>query len=694
MALRRPYVNFPPGESPVNGLDENGSHSVILFDRDAQVLLEYPFNPTRTHFDGAESQDEADLTSLLVPFSDAVARIVLLDRVADLEMASIPVSPEPPSGAPVTATCNLRFRLYDQLADGNLIATLGPTPVTVTGGLFTTQLDFGAAALASGNRFLEVAADCPGGGGQIVLQPRQALLSAPYAYHADTVADGAITSAKIANGTITMTDVDTSSLQRRVTGTCTAGNAMTAVGSDGSVSCAVTGDITAVSPGTGLTGGGSSGDVTLNVGFGGDGSATTSSRSDHTHAGQSWTYDDAFPGLTVTSPFNNGTGIIGIADTGTNAWGVAGLSLEGIAVRGSSSSGTAVLGISNSGVGCQGESTTGVGVLGKSASLSPGVAGETTAVDGTGVIGFAFNGSNARGVFGSSQSGTGVRGDSTDGVGCKGTSINSWGVRGETSSILAGVLGESTGSDGTGVHGIADNGTGATGVLGQSSGIGVEGTNTTTGNKGQLARTADGVRGEALSSNGNGVHGIADNGTSAYGIWGESASGFAGKFNGKVDVAGDFTATSKSFKIDHPLDPANKYLYHSTVESAERKNVYDGTAVLDDAGEAVVTLPSWFEALNGDFRYQLTCIGAFAPVFVAGEVQDHQFRIAGGTPGLKVSWQVTGVRHDAYAKAHPTAVEEDKPEGERGTYIHPAEAGMPASMNVTRAKQIAAGVSQ
>ena len=42
------------------------------------------------------------------------------------------------------------------------------------------------------------------------------------------------------------------------------------------------------------------------------------------------------------------------------------------------------------------------------------------------------------------------------------------------------------------------------------------------------------------------------------------------------------------------------------------KNIYDGVVTLDVYGEAEVQLPAWFEALNTDFRYQLTAIGASA----------------------------------------------------------------------------------
>ncbi|NOZ78471.1 MAG: hypothetical protein GXP48_04680, partial [Acidobacteria bacterium] len=126
-----------------------------------------------------------------------------------------------------------------------------------------------------------------------------------------------------------------------------------------------------------------------------------------------------------------------------------------------------------------------------------------------------------------------------------------------------------------------------------------------------------------------------------------------------------------SFKIDDPLDPAHKYLSHSFVESPDMMNVYNGNVVLNGDGTAWIRLPDWFEALNRDFRYQLTCIGGFAPVYIADEIAGNRFRIAGGTPGMKVSWQVTGIRHDAYANAHRIPVEEDKPAIEQGTYLHP-----------------------
>jgi hypothetical protein len=146
-------------------------------------------------------------------------------------------------------------------------------------------------------------------------------------------------------------------------------------------------------------------------------------------------------------------------------------------------------------------------------------------------------------------------------------------------------------------------------------------------------------------------------------------------FSGNVTVSGTLNVSgAKNFKIDDPIDPANKYLIHSSIESPEMKDLYDGVVQLDEKGEAEVKLPAWFQALNRDFRYQLTCVGGSAPVYIAEEINNNRFRIAGGRLGLKVSWQVTGIRHDPAAQAHGYAVEEEKPAGERGHYLFPGSA--------------------
>jgi hypothetical protein len=150
-----------------------------------------------------------------------------------------------------------------------------------------------------------------------------------------------------------------------------------------------------------------------------------------------------------------------------------------------------------------------------------------------------------------------------------------------------------------------------------------------------------------------------------------SANSWAGLFQGNVGINGILSGGGASFKIDDPLDPANKYLSHSAVESPDMMNIYNGNVVTDANGDAVVPLPEWFETLNRDFRYQLTVIGQFAQAIVTAEVANHQFSIKTDKPAVKVSWQVTGIRQDAWANAHRIPVEEQKNVRERGHYLSP-----------------------
>jgi hypothetical protein len=150
----------------------------------------------------------------------------------------------------------------------------------------------------------------------------------------------------------------------------------------------------------------------------------------------------------------------------------------------------------------------------------------------------------------------------------------------------------------------------------------------------------------------------------------------AGHFQGNVGVAGQLWAYAKNCKVDHPLDPANKYLVHACVESSERLNIYRGSVTLNTRGEATVRLAKWTQAFNGEFEYQLTPIVGSAPdLHIAEQIKDGRFRIAGGRAGQRVSWQATGVRADAYARAHPLRVEVPKRASDRGKYLNPIEHG-------------------
>jgi hypothetical protein len=168
---------------------------------------------------------------------------------------------------------------------------------------------------------------------------------------------------------------------------------------------------------------------------------------------------------------------------------------------------------------------------------------------------------------------------------------------------------------------------------------------------------------------------------------GGATAGLAGEFLGDVEVSGTLSKGGGSFKIDHPLDPENKYLYHSFVESPDMKNIYDGNITTNQNGEATVELPDWFQALNRDFRYQLTVIGTFAQAIVGEKINGNRFTIQTNAPNVEVSWQVTGIRKDGFADKHRIPVEEMKQESERGFYLHPEAFNQPTERGVAYARQ-------
>lgn len=119
-------------------------------------------------------------------------------------------------------------------------------------------------------------------------------------------------------------------------------------------------------------------------------------------------------------------------------------------------------------------------------------------------------------------------------------------------------------------------------------------------------------------------------------------------------ITGSVSKGAGTLVIDHPLDPENKLLYHSFVESPDSMNQYNGIASLDASGEALVQLPDYFEALNTDFTYQFFPLHAAMPdLYIKQKIQNNAFVIGGGTPGGEISWMVTGVRHDPYILAYP-----------------------------------------
>jgi hypothetical protein len=292
--------------------------------------------------------------------------------------------------------------------------------------------------------------------------------------------------------------------------------------------------------------------------------------------------------------------------------------------------------------------------------------------------GYGVRGTSSRengfGVFGRSERGTGLRGagvkgENDNGDGVFGISKGGVGVRAESNRNI-GVSSFSHGS--FGVFGFSDSSFGVFGFSATNSGV-----------------------------FGTGQVGVSGESTTGTGIYGHSGSGTAAFLEGNVEVTGTINKAAVRFKIDHPLDPANKYLCHSSVESPDMKNIYDGVVMLDNKGEAEIDLPDWFGILNKDFRYQLTAIGAPGPnLYIAEEISDttttinyssssnnnnnnSHFKIAGGASGMKVSWQVTGIRKDPWANANRIQVEEEKPDKERGYYLHPDLYGQPEERGIS-----------
>ena len=290
-----------------------------------------------------------------------------------------------------------------------------------------------------------------------------------------------------------------------------------------------------------------------------------------------------------------------------------------------------------------------------------------------GVYGTTTN-SAGNGVWGYNPNHTGVYGDGAIGV---------WGHTGTGYGVYGASYGSSATSDG--VHGLAASGSasGVAGVNAGSGGVGVYGTGDGYGVYG----TGNNYGVYGISASGSGIGVGAYNTSSGDALFAENQSGgFAAFFLGNVDVDGSLSKAGGSFKIDHPLDPANKYLYHSFVESPDMMNIYNGNITTDSGGNAVVTMPDWFEALNQDFRYQLTVIGQFAQAIVSTKIANHAFAIKTDKPNVEVSWQVTGVRHDAWANAHRIPVEQMKAARDRGFYLHPELFGAPAEKSIALAR--------
>ena len=552
------------------------------------------------------------------------------------------------AGNPATGTYDLQLALFDAASAGGQVGpTLTRDDVVVTDGLFTATVDFGAVFTGS-KRWLEIRVrPGAGAGAYTTLAGRQELTPSPHA----AFASGAPWAGVAGKPAGFADDVDDDS----------------------------GGDVTGVTAGSGLTGGGTSGDLALAVDLQGSGTAASVARSDHDHLAQAWSGSaQAFQALHVTNTATGGfsDGIFGQANGTGGARGVVGYA-PGAAGN-------------NYGVWGQADSTGGRGVFGLASAFSGstygihgqsdstagrGVFGQTTATTGTsyGVYGENASTTGGAGVFGRAL-GTGP----VSGIEGRANTPNGNAIYAQNDATTGGIGVAARGN--TAIYGEAVGNLGGTGVYGIAPQVGGDAIGVRAQTQAQTGKAL-----WAISSNANGVN---------YALYAENAgtNSYAGYFTGlpgfgRVHVTGTLSKGMGSFKIDHPLDPANKYLYHSFVESPDMMNIYNGTVVTDADGYATVEMPEWFEALNRQFRYQLTVVdeadtAGFVQVKVVRKVAGNRFTLRTSAPRVEVSWQVTGVRHDAIAEKHRIPVEQDKPEAERGKYLYPVEHGQPAEKGV------------
>lgn len=248
-----------------------------------------------------------------------------------------------------------------------------------------------------------------------------------------------------------------------------------------------------------------------------------------------------------------------------------------------------------------------------------------------------------------------------------------------SSNTVASIIGNSTGTA-WGIAGQADGNSNAEAALygsnlRTSGGHGVLGIgfNGIVGQTGQSTGFA--VYGENLDNVAPLGNGVGIGGKGYYGVLGEDrylgaqAGAYGIYANGNLGATG-----TKTFRIDHPQDPENKFLRHFSIESNEVLNVYRGTTTFDANGNALVQLPSYFNSINRNVSYQLTPVGAYMPLFVKEKVTDNnQFVISGGLAGKEVSWAVYAERNDLYLQQNPQqrTVEIEKRAHEKGLYLMP-----------------------
>lgn len=138
---------------------------------------------------------------------------------------------------------------------------------------------------------------------------------------------------------------------------------------------------------------------------------------------------------------------------------------------------------------------------------------------------------------------------------------------------------------------------------------------------------------------------IANSGTFYLGNWAGTCGVYTTAKNGPVLIVGGLTVSgTKNFVMDHPTEPGY-ILKHASTESPHNGVEYWGIITLDSNGEAVVTLPDYFDALTypDNRNIQVTAIGRATVPVSADRISAGSFKVYGAA-GQEVDWLVKAVR--------------------------------------------------
>jgi len=142
------------------------------------------------------------------------------------------------SDVPIDGDHDFRFRLYaDETGGAAVGATLTLDNVSVTNGVFSVFLDFGAAPLVDQPRFLEIDVRTSGAGAFQTLAPRTRLSTTPYAWSAAVALEDSVNSASIVAGSVGSDEIDSTEVQRRVANACPSGQFVRQIAVDGTAVC-------------------------------------------------------------------------------------------------------------------------------------------------------------------------------------------------------------------------------------------------------------------------------------------------------------------------------------------------------------------------------------------------------------------------------------------------------------------------